>query len=81
VRHRRLVDGVGYTAAAIEDILERGAPRDWVDLRDTVRSDPFGAVAQTVLDVCRSTTMYGASPLWEAFVMSTREKRGVRDRS
>jgi hypothetical protein len=75
VRHRHLVGGVGYAPVAVEDILERGTASDWVDLRDAVRPDPWGPVAQTVLSVCRSTDIYGASPLWEAFVVAAREER------
>ena len=70
MKHRHLVDGVGYTPTAVEDILERGTPADWVALRDAVAAEPMGPVAQTVLRVCDSTAIYGASPLWKAFVLS-----------
>jgi len=70
MKHRHLVDGVGYTPTAVEDILERGAPDDWVALRDAVKAEPMGEVAKTVLDVCNSTEMYGTGPLWKAFVVS-----------
>jgi hypothetical protein len=74
MKHRHLVDGVGYTPAAVEDILERGGPDDWVALRDAARDDPQGKVAQTILDVCRASAMYGTGALWEAFVVSMQDQ-------
>lgn len=74
MKHRHLVDGVGYTPAAVEDILDRGKPSDWAALRDVVVADPYGTVAQTVLDVCRSTYMYGTSALWSALIAALRHE-------
>lgn len=54
MKHRHLIDGVGYTAVAVEDILERGKPNDWVALRDVVICDPHGNVARIVLQVCET---------------------------
>ena len=74
MKHRHLVDGVGYTPAAVEDILDRGKPADWVELRDIVVADPHGTVAETVLEVCRSTDMYGTSALWSALIAALRHE-------
>jgi hypothetical protein len=74
MKHRHLIDGVGYTPAAVEDILDRGKPADWAELRDAVVADPNGPVAQTVLDVCRSTYLYGTSALWSAFIAALRHE-------
>lgn len=76
MKHRHLVDGVGYVPAAVEDILERGKPADWMALRDLVVGDPFGPVAETVLNVCRSNHIYGTSALWTALLATLREERG-----
>jgi hypothetical protein len=74
MKHRHLVDGVGYTPAAVEDILDRGKPADWVALRDVVVADPHGVVAETVLQVCRATDMYGTSVLWSALIAAHRQE-------
>jgi hypothetical protein len=74
MKHRHLVDGVGYTPAAVEDILDRGKPSDWAALRDIVVAEPQGVVAQAVLDVCRSTYMYGTSALWSALIAALRHE-------
>jgi hypothetical protein len=81
MRHRHLVDGVGYVPAAVQDILERGKPADWIALRDAVVADPYGPVAQTVLDVCRANHMYGTSLLWTALLRSLRNEDGAKHSS
>jgi len=75
VKHRHLVENVGHTPAAIEDILDRGTPRDWMVLRDAARAEPHGKIAETILAVCASNHMYGTSNLWRAFIASLRESR------
>jgi len=72
--HRHLEPHVGYEPVAVEDILERGKSDDWVKLRDIILDDPHGQVAQTVLDVCQKSYMYGTSILWNNFVRSAQAK-------
>jgi hypothetical protein len=48
MKHRHLLDGVGYTPTAVEDILERGTPAaDSAALRDACKAQPMGEIAQT----------------------------------
>jgi hypothetical protein len=72
--HRHLEPHVGYEPVAVEDILERGKPDDWVKLRAVILDDPHGQVARAVLDVCRTTYMYGTSILWTNFVRSVQDQ-------
>ncbi|MBN8915076.1 MAG: hypothetical protein J0I31_05705 [Rhizobiales bacterium] len=39
MRHRHL-NHQRYTLAAIDDVIERGRMRDWLDLRDAARQRP-----------------------------------------
>jgi hypothetical protein len=77
MRHRRLVEGTGLTPAAIDDILERGSPRDWCELRRVVDEEPFGRVADDVVRVCRGHAIYGASPLWLRYIEQLRARASV----
>ncbi len=79
MKHRHLVDGVGYTFVSIEDILDRGSPVDWVELRNAVRAAPFGNVAQMVFEVSKATQIYGTSNLWRKYVEAVRREH-ERDR-
>ena len=72
MRHRHLIDAAGLGPAAIDDILEHGAPRDWYRLRCAVDADPFGRVAEDVLRVCQGHAIYGASPLWSKYIAELR---------
>ena len=62
MRHRHLNDDVGLTAAAIDDILDRGSLDDWLVLRNAAKNDK--AVAETIVGICRAHSMYGTSSLW-----------------
>jgi len=66
MQHRHLVEGVGYTLAAIDDILDRGQLADWAELGLAVRYDR--ELARRVLSIARATQRYGSTPFWEAFV-------------
>lgn len=59
MKHRHLVHKE-FTAAAIEDILERGRMPDWAPLITAIESDPFGEVAERTLSLCERP-LYGAS--------------------
>ncbi len=73
MRHRHLNDDVGLTSAAIDDILDRGALDDWIELRDAAKRDE--AIAERIAHVCRAHVMYGTSPLWIALVDRLNEER------
>jgi len=49
MRHRH-IETNEYTLAAIDDVIERGLLRDWLELRDAVRSS--GTVASHVRQIC-----------------------------
>jgi hypothetical protein len=66
VRHRHLNDDVGLTAAAIDDILDRGSLDDWLMLRDAAKNDK--TIADMIVHICRAHEMYGTSPLWIATI-------------
>jgi len=68
MNHRHLVHH-GFTAAAVDDIIERGGRSDWVELRNAVRADP--GLSQTILRVCaaRATDPYAQRHhLWRHYV-------------
>ena len=49
MQHRHIVTGE-YTLTAIDDVIERGLLRDWLELRDAVRSS--ADLARDVKHVC-----------------------------
>ena len=62
MKHRHLVHQE-FTAAAIEDILDRGNMPDWAPLIEAIKADPYGEVAMTTLELCgrpREHPLYGA---------------------
>jgi hypothetical protein len=68
VRHRHLTGIDPWSPAAVDDILDRGRPKDWVALRQQIDREPWGAVAETTLRLCAATHRYGTSALWSAYV-------------
>lgn len=77
MRHRHLTQD-GYSLAAIDDILERGTLAHWRELLDVVEGEPFGAVAEGILRICRAHHMYGTSSLWPATIAQIRRERTDR---
>jgi len=75
LKHRHLRDGVGFTTAAIDDILDRGTQADWADLFAEVEREPYGRVAADVLRICEWHDMYGTSLLWPAMIERVRAQR------
>ena len=73
MKHRHLNDDVGFTSAAIDDILDLGSPDDWLALRDAAKVD--AAIADRILRVCRAREMYGTSPLWVEVINRLNENR------
>jgi hypothetical protein len=51
MKHRHLVHEK-FTAAAIEDILDRGRMPDWEPLIAAIEADPYGEIAETTLKLC-----------------------------
>jgi hypothetical protein len=51
MKHRHL-NHEGFTLAAIEDILYRGAVPDWAPLVREITANPFGDVADKTLRIC-----------------------------
>ena len=50
MRHRHL-DTQEFTLAAIDDIIDRGKMKDWLELRDALRATP--KLAEAVRHICR----------------------------
>lgn len=59
-------------AAAIDDLLERGDLESWRSMARAVRSDPTGALADTILRLCAAHPMYGTAPLWRTWIQRLR---------
>jgi hypothetical protein len=59
MKHRHLVHQE-FTAAAIEDILDRGGMPDWERLIAAIEADPHGEIAATTLKLCERP-VYGAA--------------------
>lgn len=53
MQHRHLIHE-GYSAAAIDDIIDRGSRNDWAALRDVAAKDV--AILRKILRVCRAHT-------------------------
>jgi hypothetical protein len=67
LRHQKL------TAAAIEDILDRGRMTDWEPLIAAIEADPHGEVAETTLKLCERPS-YAAS-VFRRVIAKAREPR------
>jgi DNA-binding phage protein len=82
VIHRHLdYDGVPEDQrglAALDDILERGDFSDWRPLVRAIAADPFGALAEHVLQLCDAHPMQGTSPLWRAWIAARRDRAAGR---
>ena len=72
MNHRHLTADAGFSLPAIDDILDRGLPEHWVDLRNEVLRDPYGTVANDVLRICAQHHMYGTSRLWADLISMLR---------
>lgn len=59
-------------AAAIDDLLDRGDLGDWQPLLAEVRRDPWGPVANRVLQLVEHHPMYGTSRLWRSWIEEQR---------
>jgi len=57
MRHRHLVHQQ-FTAAAIEDILDRGTMPDWVPLIEAIKADPYGEIAESTRKICEQPREY-----------------------
>lgn len=59
-------------AAALDDLLERGGFDDWGPLAREIRREPFGRVAETILNLSRTHPLYGTSNLWRTWIHGLR---------
>ena len=75
MKHRHLTHET-FTLAAIDDILDRGALRDWAPLLREVRRHPTGATAQRVSRVLRHHRMYGTTNAWSRFLERQQRRSG-----
>ncbi len=76
MRHRHLVHQQ-FTAAAIEDILDRGRMPDWEPLIAAIEADPHGQVAETTLELCerpREQALYSA-PVFRRVIAAARKPK------
>jgi hypothetical protein len=76
MKHRHLVEQ-GFTAAAIEDILDRGKMPDWAPLIEAIKADPYGEIAKTTLELCerpREQPLYGA-PVFLRVIATARQPK------
>lgn len=76
MKHRHLIDDVGFVVPAIDDILDRGSPEDWRELWAEVERDPWSRVAEDILRLCAAHEMYGTSNLWPRMIRLERDERG-----
>jgi hypothetical protein len=72
MKHRHLVHEK-FTAAAIEDILDRGRMPDWEPLIAAIEADPHGTIAETTLKLCRRP-LY-AAPVFRRVIEAARKLR------
>jgi hypothetical protein len=73
MKHRHL-NHEELTLAALDDILERGDLRDWAPLILEIQREPFGEVAQKVLQICDNHEIYGSTRLFRRLVEFNRKK-------
>lgn len=76
-RHLEVADATpppALGAAALDDVLDRGDLEDWQPILAEVRRDPWGAVANRVLQLVEDHPMYGTSRLWRSWI---EEQRGA----
>jgi hypothetical protein len=76
MKHRHLVHQE-FTAAAIEDILDRGKMPDWEPLIAAIEADPYGKVAQTTLEICErpSEQPLYAAPVFRRVLAAARQPK------
>jgi hypothetical protein len=72
MKHRHLVHEE-FTAAAIEDILDRGRMPDWAPLIEAIKADPFGEIAEKTRALCERP-LYGA-PVFRRLLAAARKSQ------
>ena len=70
MKHRHLVHQE-FTAAAIEDIRDRGRMPDWEPLIAAIEADPHGEIAETTLKLCERS-LY-AAPVFRRVIAAARK--------
>jgi len=61
--------------------IERGTLPDWRRLAQAITADPWGPVAQQVLEALRIAHPYGTAELLESMVASVREQAAASERA
>ena len=61
--------------------IERGTLPDWRRLAQAITADPWGLVAQQVLEAIRIARPYGTAELLESMVASVREQAAASERA
>jgi hypothetical protein len=56
--------------AAIDDLLDRGTLVDWAPLARAIADDPWGRLAENVLDILAAHDMYGTGALWRRYIQA-----------
>jgi hypothetical protein len=74
MKHRHL-NHEGFTLAAIEDILDRGAVPDWAPLVREITANPFGDVADKTLRICATRDIYGSAKLFRRVIETSRRPK------
>jgi hypothetical protein len=60
--------------------VERGTPPDWRRLAKAISADPWGPVAQQVIEVLRLSRPYGTAELLEGVISRAREEAADSER-
>lgn len=81
MRHRHLevpadTPAVALSAAALDDLLDRGDLSDWRPVLRAIAAHPFGPLADTVLRLCDANPRYGTSRLWRSWILRRRDRAG-----
>ncbi len=58
--------------AALDDLLDNADLEAWRPLARAIATDPHGALADRVLNLCDANPRYGTSPLWRAWIARRR---------
>ncbi len=65
--------------AALDNLLDRGDLADWAPLARAVAAEPFGELAESVIQICDAHPMYGTSTLWKSWIATLRQPAAPPD--
>lgn len=69
--HQRL------TLAALDDLLENGTLADWQPVLARVRRDPYGPVAERIVELLGARDYEENGALWRSFLEHVRSRAGT----